>query len=199
MKLVLITTAIFSLSQAHHRGHHSRSTLIGRHDELHKLLDRLKENPPKCKNNETICEEPENEYPRELVELIMKESNVPEEMEFYSDYFDNRSKYLKWLYQSYQSSSQEVPCRSQMVEVFLPKVAHNIKGEPVYIVQQEPYDIKKISFYKCLDEQKCGDDKFFTRVMALDPSGDIKATDIVYPMGCLSTVVTSNISHAEII
>ena len=95
MKRALITTAIFSLSKAHHRGHHGPSTLIGRHDKLHKLLDKLKANPPKCKNNETICEEPENEYPRELVELIMKESNVPEEMEFYSDYFDNRAKYLR--------------------------------------------------------------------------------------------------------
>ena len=194
MNLALLTTAIFSLSHAHHRGHHGPSTLIGRHDKLHKLLDKLKANPPKCKNNETICEEPENEYPRELIELIMKESNIPEEMEFYSDYFDNRAKYLRWLY---EPSFLEMPCRTQLVDVFLPKVAHNTKGEPVYIVQQEPYDIKKISFYKCLDEQECGDDKFFTRVMALDPSGDIKATDIVYPMGCLSTVVTSNISHAE--
>ena len=92
MKLALITTAIFSISQAHNRGHHGRSTLIGRHDEFHKLLDKFKANPPKCKNNETICERPENEYPRKLVELLMKNINVPEEIEFYSDYFDDRAK-----------------------------------------------------------------------------------------------------------
>ena len=194
MKLVLITTAIFSLYQAHHRGHHGRDTLIGRHDKFHKLLDKLKANPPKCQNNETICERPENEYPRELVELLMKNINIPEEIEFYSDYFDNRAKYLRWLYQSYTSSSKD-PCRSEMVDVFLPKVAHNIKGEPVYIVQQEPYDIKKISYFKCLDGEKDGCSEvsdFLSRAMTLDPSGeDIRLTDIVYPIGCLSTLVVT--------
>ena len=122
----------------------------------------------------------------------MTESNVPEEMEFYSDYFDKRAKYLRWLY---EPSFLEMRCRTQLVDVFLPKVAHNIKGEPVYIVQQEPYDIKKISYFKCLDGEKDGCSEvsdFLSRAMTLDPSGeDIRLTDIVYPIGCLSTLVVT--------
>lgn len=195
MKLVLITTAIFSLSQAHHHKGRGRSTLtlVGRHDKLHELIEKLEANPPKCKNNETICEEPVNEYPRELVELLMGDIHIPEEM-FNSVYFDNRAKYFRWLNDQYQSSSQsqEIPCRTQLVEVYLPKVAHNFEGEPLYIVQREPYDIKKISYLKCLDIDKpeCGEDNFFTSVLTLDQSGDIKVTAIANPFGCLWSRIT---------
>ena len=121
MKLALITTAIFSVSQAHHHRGRGRSTLslVGRHDRLHELIEKLQANPPKCKNNETICEEPVNEYPRELVELLMKDFHIPEEMEYYSDYFDNRAKYFKWLDDQYQYQSNNV------------KINHNLDRDSI--------------------------------------------------------------------
>ena len=186
MKLTLITTALFFLSQAHHHKGRGRGTLtlLERHEKLHELIEKLESNPPICKNNETICEEPVNEYPRELVELIMKDIHIPEEMEFYSDYFDNRAKYLRWLY---KSSSQEIPCRTELVEVFLPKVAHNTDGEPVYIIQREPYHIKKMIYFRCVETHECDEWTFINRVMTLDQSGDIKETNIATPIGCFYT------------
>ena len=188
MKLALITTLLFSLCQAHHTGHH-RPGSRDYHEKLMELMEKLEDNPPKCKNNQTICEEPVNEYPRELVEYNMRDFHAPEGMEFYSDYFDNRAKYLTWLFN--QSQPVEMPCRSQLVEVFLPKVAHDYKGDPAYIIQQEPYNIKKLSYFQCIDVDKdgCYEDYFFTRIMTLGQSGDIRGTTISYPSGCVFTSV----------
>ena len=198
MKLALITTLLFSLCQAHHKGHHRPGTR-GYHEKIYKLMEDLEANPPKCRNNQTICEEPENEYPRELVELNMRDFHASEGMEFYSDYFDNRAKYLGWHFN--QSQPLETPCRSQLVEVFIPKVAHDNKGDPVYIIQQEPYNIKKLSYFKCIDADKvgCYEDYFYTKIMTLGQSGDIKETTISYPSGCVWIVSSDGGNSTEVV
>ena len=184
MKLALatISTLLLTLCKAH-KGHHH----VPLHQKISNLMEKLEANPPKCRNNQTICKEPENEYPRELVELTMKDFHVPEGMEFYSDYFDKRAKYLRWLFN--QSKPEEMHCRSQLVEVFLPKVAQDYKGDPVYIIQQEPYNIKRLAYFKCIDVDKveCHQDYFFDKIMTLDQSGDIKGRIIAYPFGCVWT------------
>ena len=201
MKLLLITTTIQFVCQAHH--HHQTLYDRGDHNRVTELYKELEAHPPRCKNNEMICEDHENNYPRELMEYLLKyhhHHDVEDIEDFYTDYFDKRNRYLKWINQTWLPEVPESPCRNQWVEVHIPRVAHNLKNETVYIVQNEPYMVKKITYIKCLDEGGnggCRQDKTFAMMMTLDQSGNMKADNIVLPFGCSYVMITNGSSDPE--
>ena len=75
-----------------------------------------------------------------------------------------------------------------------------MKNETVYIVQNEPYMVKKITYIKCLDEGGnggCRQDKTFAMMMTLDQSGNMKADNIALPFGCVYVMVSNPGSDPE--
>ena len=183
----------FVLCRAHHGGgHHYKSSAI---IELH---EKLEQNPPKCKyqetaapnNQETICGQPENEYPWDLIELIIGdyEKSHQQDTQHYSKFFEQYARYNKWRYESGLPLSNA--CNMEYEEVFYPKVA-NTANDTVYIVQEQPYIIRKLAIVKCLGSkdgtQQCFQDYEEKKMVTLDKFGTMKPNIISVPLGCSFT------------
>ena len=138
-----------ALCGAHHNDHHTN--IMNKSLEIVKLHEKLEQNPPRCKYQEAICEEPENEYPRDLIELIIGEYEKGHQQDTgdYTNFFDNFAQYMKWMYETGFPRTLDQACNMQYEEVFFPKVA-STENDTVFIVQKEPYIIRKVAIVKCL-------------------------------------------------
>ena len=178
---------VFVLCGAHHGG--------GHHYEIVELHEKLKQNPPNCQyqpsdspgNLETICEHPGNEYPWDLIELIIGdyEKSHQQDTQHYSKFWEQYPRYMKWRYESGLPLSNA--CNMQYDEVYYPKVA-NTANDTVYIVQKQPYIIRKLAIVKCLGSkdgtQQCFQDYEEKKMVTLDRSGIMKPNVISVPFGC---------------
>ena len=205
--LFLFLLIVFALCGAHHRGNN-------RHNHKPFGLDFFLQNPPKCKNDEIICEFGENEYPLDLVETLMEDYESKQNVDFYSKFFDHYESYMKWMHETGLPPFIDQHCNTKLEEVFLPKVGlapiniMKIKegfdfSDPyagvshVYIVQIEPYIVRKISFIKCLGKKdtykdgkiaECKQNFDGVKMLTLGESGNIEPNFIFLPFGCAVTV-----------
>ena len=78
-------------------------------------------------------------------------------------------------------------CNMEYEEVFYPKVA-NTANDTVYIVQEQPYIIRKLAIVKCLGSkdgtQQCFQDYEEKKMVTLDKLGVMKPNVIFVPFGC---------------
>ena len=199
-------TLMFARCGAHHlRGSHH-------HQNQFKLLEKLEQNPPKCKNNEFICEDPENEYPEELIEIRMNDyaKKQKDNIEFYSKFYDYNESYMKWMHETGLPPFIDQHCNTDLEEVSFPKVGMALNGSDTgtshtYIVQREPYIVRRIAFIKCLGKKdthtegtvECKQNFSGVKVLTLDKSGIIKPKFIIFPFGCIATVKYKNNKSTE--
>ena len=179
--------AIITFFLALCRAHHGIGRFINPYPErLHGLLEKFKQNPPKCRDQEMICEDPEFEYPGELIELILDDYEKAHEQDtkHYQPFFDKNARYKKWMYETkldYQA------CNIEYEEIYFPKVAF-ARNEPVFIVQREPYIIKKIAVIKCLGSKdgttQCREHYDMKSMLVLDKNGTMELDLVTLPFGC---------------
>ena len=177
-----------ALCGAHHSSDHTKN-LFNKSMEIVQLHEKLEQNPPRCKYQETICEEPENEYPRDLIELVIGEYEKGHQHDTrdYTNFFDNLAQYKKWTYETGFPRTLEQACNMQYEEVFFPKVA-STDNDTVFIVQKEPYIIRKVAIVKCLGSkdgtQECFQNYEEQKMLTLDKTGTMKLNVIALPFGC---------------
>merc|ERR1719312_360827 len=177
--------SFFALCGAHHIGHHTIN-VFNKSMEIVQLHEKLEQNPPRCKYQEKICEGP-NEYPWDLIELVIGEyeKGHQQDTRYYTNFFDKLAQHKKWMYETGFPRTQA--CNVQYEEVFFPKVA-STENDTVFIVQKEPYIIRKVAIVKCLGSkdgtQECFQNYEEQKMLTLDKTGTMKLNVIALPFGC---------------
>ena len=179
---MLAITLFFALCKAHHSW--NPFTDLARLDGL---LDRFIQNPPKCRDQVMICEDTEFEYPGELIDYILDdyEKGHQQDTEHYTTFFDKSTKYKKMMY---DTRFNHQACKMEYEEIYFPKVAFTNRKEYAFIVQREPYIIKKIAIIKCLGSKdgttQCREHYDMKSMLVLSKNGTMELDLVTLPFGC---------------
>ena len=178
-------TLFFALCRAHgiEDFKHNAVERSARILELDKIL---KQNPPKCREGKMICEVPEFEYPAELITLTLDD--------YINGHQQEADNYQHFLIDAMLLTGFDHPaCDTELEEIYLPGVAFSARNESVYIVQREPYTIKKIAIKKCMGSKdrtiQCREHYDMKKILTLDINGTMGLDLVKLPFGC-DTVTT---------